>query len=370
LIVLNDFRQKWAETGPAVMEAVGAVGASGWYVLGEQVMRFEGDLARWWGMEQAIGVANGLDAIELALKALGCKAGDHVLTSPISAFATLLAITKLGAKPVFCDADASGQVDLTECRRTLEQRPEIRFFVPVHLYGQCLNLDELDRLREDFQLGLVEDCAQSIGARHRGRPCGTAGQYAATSFYPTKNLGAMGDGGAVLCQSEELAAPIRQLRDYGQTAKYRHDLLGYNSRLDELQAAILATAYLPRLTAWTERRREVAAAYLAGIQNPAVRIVPVPEGSEGVWHLFPVLVAADRKAAAMAHFKAAGVAAGEHYPLALNEQKALECLAGQWGSDCEKAREFCHSELSLPIHPYLTDEEVRRVIAVTNDWKG
>ncbi len=352
------------------MEAVANVGASGWYVLGQQVSRFEQDLARWWGMEHAIGVANGLDAIELSLKALGCGPGDFVLTSPISAFATPLSITKLGATPIFCDADASGQVDLAACRRTLEQRPEIRYFVPVHLFGQCLNLDELDRLRDDFKLGLVEDCAQSIGARYRGRPCGTAGQYAATSFYPTKNLGAIGDAGAVLTNSEAAAVPIRQLRDYGQTAKYRHDMLGYNSRLDELQAAILAQAYLPRLTAWTERRREVAAAYLAGITNPAIRCVPVPEGSEGVWHLFPVLVAADRKQAAMAHFKAGGVATGEHYPLALNEQKALEHLAGKWGSDCEQARAFCHAEVSLPIHPYLTDAEVRQVIEVANGWQG
>jgi dTDP-4-amino-4,6-dideoxygalactose transaminase len=370
LIVLNDFRQQWAETGAAVMEAVEQVGSGGWYVLGQAVSRFEQDLAAWWGLDQAIGVANGLDAIELSLKALGCGPGDFVLTSPISAFATPLAIIKLGAQPVFCDAGQGGQVDLDACRRTLEQRPDIRYFVPVHLYGQCLNLDELDRLRDDFKLGLVEDCAQSIGARYHGRACGTAGQYAATSFYPTKNLGAMGDAGAVLCNSESAALPIRQLRDYGQTGKYRHDLLGYNSRLDELQAAILGKAYLPRLTAWTERRRQVAAAYLAGIQNPALRPVPPPEGSEGVWHLFPVLVDAARKQDAMAHFKAHGVATGEHYPQALNEQKALAYLAGKWGSDCERAREFCHGEISLPIHPYLKDEEVRQVIEAANGWQG
>ncbi|MBZ2187192.1 MAG: DegT/DnrJ/EryC1/StrS family aminotransferase [Bryobacter sp.] len=370
MILLNDFRRQWADTGGAAMDAMAKVGASGWYVLGEQVKRFEQDLAHWWGVEQAIGVANGLDAIELALKALGCGPGDFVLTSPISAFATPLAITKLGAQPVFCDADESGQVDLAACRRTLEQRPEIRYFVPVHLFGQCLDLDELDRLRDDFQLGLVEDCAQSIGARFLGRPCGTAGQYAATSFYPTKNLGAMGDGGAVLTNSEAAALPVRQLRDYGQTAKYRHDLLGYNSRLDELQAAILAHAYLPWLTQWTLRRRAIAAEYLTGITNPAIRCVPVPPGSEGVWHLFPVLVQPHRKEAAMAHFKAAEVATGEHYPLALVEQKALAHLAGKWGSGCARAQHFCHAEISLPIHPYLTDAEVRQVIDAANGWQG
>ncbi len=350
------------------MKAVETMGSGGWYVLGKAVRDFERDLAAWWGLGNAVGVANGLDAIEIGLKAMGCQRGDYVLTSPISAFATPLAILKLGAQPLFADCDESGQIDLAECRRILTERPEIRYFVPVHLYGHCLDMNELAALRRDFSLGMLEDCAQSIGAKREGVPCGAAGQYAATSFYPTKNLGALGDAGAVLCDGEAAAEKIRQLRDYGQVAKYKHDVLGYNSRLDELQAAILQAAFLPRLRDWTTRRQQIAAAYRAGIVNPLIRLVPQPEGSESVWHLFPTLVEAERKGDAMAHFKAAGVAVGEHYPLALIEQKALDPWRGDLGSTCEKALRFCHEELSLPIHPYLTEAEVNKVIHTANAW--
>ena len=368
MILMNDFGRQWADTGADVLEAVEKTGASGWYVLGNSVKEFERDLAAWWGIENAVGVANGLDGIEIGLKALGCGAGDFVLTSPISAFATPLAILKLGATPVFADCDEFGLIDLKECRKILASRPEIRYFVPVHMYGHSLDMGELSALKADFKLGMVEDCAQSIGARHNGIACGTVGQYAATSFYPTKNLGALGDGGAVLCHESGDTEKIRQLRDYGQTAKYKHDLLGYNSRLDELQAGILAKAFLPRLSRWTARRREIAAAYLAGIANPLLQVLGPPPGSESCWHLFPLLLEASRKAEAMSYFKAAGVAVGEHYPLALIEQKALEPWKGKLGSECEKSIVFCHAQLSLPIHPYLTDEEVQRVIAVANGW--
>lgn len=368
MILLNDFGRQWAETGADVVGAVERVGSSGWYVLGQSVKDFEKHLAEWWGVEHAVGVANGLDGIEIALKALGCGTGDFVLTSPISAFATPLAILKLGATPVFVDCDEYGLLDLRECRRVLAARPEIRYFVPVHLYGHSLNMGELAALKQDFNLGVVEDCAQSIGASHAGVACGSVGQYAATSFYPTKNLGALGDGGAVLCRDGANADKIRQLRDYGQTSKYKHDLLGYNSRLDELQAAILDSAFLPRLRQWTSRRREIASAYLKGIENPLVQPTGSPADVESVWHLFPVLLPAGRKPEAMAHFKAAGVAVGEHYPMALTEQKALDPWQGKLGSECEKAIEFCRRELSLPIHPYLTDGEVETVIRVANGW--
>lgn len=370
MILPNDFQRQWADTRADVMQAVEAVGESGWFVLGREVEEFEKALATCWGLPEAVGVGNGLEAIEMSLRALGCGPGDFVLTSPISAFATPLAILNLGALPVFVDCDASGMLDLAECRAVLERRPEIRFFVPVHLYGHCLNEGELAALKRDFRLKVVEDCAQSIGATFRGVASGMAGDYAATSFYPTKNLGALGDGGAVLCHTAERAQWIRQLRDYGQSAKYRHELMGYNSRLDEIQAAMLRRAFLPRLAGWTARRREIARQYLTGISNPAIEVLKAPEGSESVWHLFPVLVAAERKQAAREWFRAAGVLVNEHYPLALVEQPALEPWTGQLGSNCERAQEFCRRELSLPIHPYLTDEEVARVVEAANAWPG
>ena len=366
MILLNDFKRQWAETGADVMKAVEAVGAGGWYILGQSVKSFEAALSVYWGLPHAIGVASGLDAIELSLRALGCGPGDFVLTSPISAFATPLAIVKTGATPVFADCDAYGLIDLDDCRDVLEKRPEIRYMAPVHLFGHSLDLDKLAALRDRFQLGIVEDCAQSIGAMWKGVHTGSIGQFAATSFYPTKNLGALGDGGAVLTHTEENAALIRRFRDYGQSSKYVHDVIGYNSRLDELQAAILDIAFLPRLAGWIEARRRIARTYLDGIASPALRPAGTPEGSDSCWHLFPILVDPNRKSEAMAYFKSNGIAVAEHYPMALVEQKALSTFALP---QCPRAKEFCRSEISLPIHPYLTEDEVGAVVQACNGWR-
>jgi dTDP-4-amino-4,6-dideoxygalactose transaminase len=275
------------------------VGESGWYILGDEVREFKAALARHWTAGHAVGVASGLDAVEISLKVLGCEPGDRILTTPLSAFATTLAIVKLGASPVFVDTDEFGMIDLGACRRVLERRRDIRFLAPVHLYGHALNLHELRSLRRDFGCLIVEDC-ESISASFDGLLTGVIGQMAATSFYPTKNLGAMGDGGAVLTSDAQYAAAARPLRDYGQRCKYRHDWVGYNSKLDEWQAAILRRAYLPKLPLWTERRRQIASQYLDGICHTNVRPLGRPEGSHSVWHLFPVLVDPPRKAVGQA----------------------------------------------------------------------
>ena len=360
------------------------VGASGWYVLGREVAAFEEKLARLWGVEHAVGVASGLDALEISLRLVGCGAGDKVLTTPLSAFATTLAILKIGAVPVFVDCDASGLISLEACEELLERAPEIRYFVPVHLYGRSLDLDRLRDLRDRFELKIVEDCAQSIGACWRGTNArirtGTVGQIAATSFYPTKNLGAFGDGGAILTADAELAQRARQFRDYGQTAKYRHELIGYNSRLDELQAALLGRVLLPKVEGWIEKRRGIARTYLTGLQHPG--IVPVgaemvadgnargnATGSESSWHLFPVTVSQERKAAFLNHLKENGITPGEHYPIAIPDQPAMARVAYE-EHGCGTARVLCASEVSLPIHPYMTEEEVQHVIETCNRWRG
>jgi dTDP-4-amino-4,6-dideoxygalactose transaminase len=352
LIQANDFRRQWDDLREDAFAAFEKVGASGRYVLGEEVRAFEGDLAALWGFPYAAGVASGLDAIEISLRALGCSPGDRVLTTPISAFATTLAIVKLGAVPMFVDTDDQGLIDLERCHELLSHRSDIRFFVPVHLYGFALDPGALRRLRDKHELMIVEDCAQSIES---------AGQIAATSFYPTKNLGAMGDGGAILSRDREFDARVRALRDYGQAAKYRHDLIGYNSRLDELQAAFLRRACLPRLKRWTARRREIAAVYLKEIRNPAVRLPNPPKGSEPSWHLFPVWIAPERRDAFPRNLNV-----GIHYPVAIPDQKALKGIPFETPDGCDNARRLCASEVSLPIHPYLHESEVAEVIAAVN----
>jgi dTDP-3-amino-3,4,6-trideoxy-alpha-D-glucose transaminase len=370
VILLNDFKRQWEDTREDALAAFEEVGASGWYILGREVREFEDALARYWGMPNAVGVASGLDAIEISLKALGCGSGDRVLTTPLSAFPSTLAIVKLGAVPVFVDTDEFGLIDLEACRVALASRPDLRLFLPVHLYGYSLDIERLRALRQEFRCRIVEDCAQSIAASHRGIATGTAGQMAAVSFYPTKNLAALGDGGAILTADPKLAETARKLRDYGQSSRYRHDLVGYNSRLDELHAGYMRRVSLKRLPAWTEARRRVAAAYVAGIRNPAIRVMGAPPGANPCWHLFPVLVDPERKADFMAWLHSQGVGCAEHYPVPIPEQRALEGVPFEVIGGIERARRICRSEVSLPVHPYLRDEEIAQVVAACNGWRG
>jgi dTDP-3-amino-3,4,6-trideoxy-alpha-D-glucose transaminase len=368
-ILANDFSRQWEDTRQDVLTAVERVGASGWYVLGEEVRSFEAALANVWGLRHCVGVANGLDALEIGLRILGCKPGDRVLTTPLSAFATTLAIVKLGAVPVFCDTDDNGLIDLVRCHDLLRNRRDIRYFVPVHLYGHPLDPQLLWKLRTDLGIQVLEDCAQSAGACFDGKPAGSAGQIAATSFYPTKNLGGLGDGGALLTNDSGYDAQARILRFYGETARYSHEFLGYNSRLDELQAAILLRAQFPRLPRWVARRQSIAAAYLSGIQNPAVRLPQLSAQQQSSWHLFPVFVAPTAREAFLRHMKGNNIGVGVHYPKAIPDQPVMKLTAHELADDCTIARRLCASEVSIPIHPYLKDEEVARVIEAVNTWK-
>lgn len=372
LIQLADFRRQWEQSRVVYLEAMERVGRSGWLILGKEVDAFERELAAYWGLPHAIGVGNGLDALELSFRALGAKPGDVYLTTPLSAFATTLAILKVGGVPVFADVDASGLLDLESAEsllRTFSQKP--RFFVPVHLFGHAMDLRALDDFTRRHELVLVEDCAQAIGATSEDKVVGSVGVMSATSFYPTKNLGAFGDGGAVLTADAKLVDSVRCLRDYGQTDKYVHDLVGLNSRLDELQAALLRSVQLPLLAEQTARRSAIARALLEGVSNPRISLPVVPKGTKSVWHLFPVLVSGDRESF-RAHLKGRGVATGLHYPRLIPHQKAMAGAGLSAGADGHwpMAERFARDEVSLPMHPFLSDEDVGRVIEACNSWKG
>lgn len=370
---MNDFGRQWETVRADAVRVFDAVGRSGWYILGERVRRFEAALGAFWGLPEAVGVASGLDAIEIALRAAGLRPGDRVLTTPLSAFATTLAIVRAGGVPVFCDTDASGLIDLNEARAALRAMPGIRYFVPVHLYGFPIDARGIRSLIEEFDLRCIEDCAQSIGATEAGQATGLTGVAAATSFYPTKNLGAMGDGGAVLTADVGLAAQVRVLRDYGQSAKYRHSEIGWNSRLDEVHAALLEEVFLPRLAAWTERRGQIAARYLGRWQSERVRPVAAPDscssGWRPSWHLFPVRVAAEHKQSLIAWLRARGIFTGEHYPVLIPDQEAMRGVSSACFGPLENARGLATEELSLPIHPFMTDEEVDSVADHVARWR-
>jgi dTDP-3-amino-3,4,6-trideoxy-alpha-D-glucose transaminase len=365
---LNDFQAQWRSIRSAVLSAVDAVGTSGRLILGEKVTHFEEALAARTGVKHVIGCANGLDAIEISLRALGLKQGERVLTTPLSAFATTLAILRVGGVPVFVDVDNTGLLNLDAVEEILaHQNNRIGFLLPVHLFGHAMELQKIAALKKRFALQLVEDCAQAISATSEGVPVGTIGDMAALSFYPTKNLGCMGDGGAVLTSDDRLAAAARALRDYGQTGKYTHAYLGMNSRLDEIQAAILLEALLPRLAAFTQRRRYIARQYRENITSEALTIPEAPRGSDSVYHLFPVLVQ-DNRESFREHLRTRSIESAVHYPILIPDQPALRGEKFEVANSLVNAARFGNCEVSLPIHPYLTDEDVARVIDACNTW--
>ncbi len=366
-IGLADFKAMWAANREAYLDAVDRVGRSGWLVLGKEVSAFEEALAAQWGIPHAVGVANGLDALEIAFRIKGMKAGDRVLTTPLSAFATTLAILRVGAVPVFADVDQSGLLDLQQAETAFGTSNPPKFIVPVHLFGHAMNLDALEAFTRRHGLTLIEDCAQAIGARSAGRVVGSVGDVCATSFYPTKNLGAFGDGGALLMKTVELRDQARCLRDYGQSAKYVHDEVGLNSRLDELQAALLRSVQLPALHAQTQRRRELARRFLAELDPRVVELPVVPVASESVWHLFPVMV--ERREGFRAHLQSHGVSTGLHYPSLIPAQKAMREVPAVTLGSLARAQRFADHEVSLPLHPFMSDDDAARVITAVNSFK-
>jgi dTDP-4-amino-4,6-dideoxygalactose transaminase len=367
-ITTNDFARQWRDIRDDALGAVERVGESGWLVLGGEVQAFEAELAEWWGIDYVVGVASGLDALEIGLRCVGIGAGDRVLTTPLTAFATTLAIVRAGAEPVWCGVDDSGALDLSEAEAALEDDAGIRAMLPVHLYGHPLDGAALRQLAEDRGGVLNEDCAQSAGAEREGVPTGAAGAVAATSFYPTKNLGALGDGGALLTSDPEVAERARTLRNYGQAGRYEHRELGLNSRLDELHAAILRSAFLPRLDRFLARRREIATRYDEALTGSGLRPI-APAGGSSARHLFPVEVREGDPTRIAAALRDAGVHVGRHYPFVCPEQEAVRGV-GVTRGDLSTARRLAERELSLPIHPYLEDDEVDAVIAACREVCG
>ena len=346
------------EDAAAVRAAIDRVVASGWFILGPEVEAFEREFATAAGARYAVGVGTGTDAIALALRALGIGRGDEVITTPLSAAYSALAIVMTGAQPVFADIDAARlTIDPSAVEAAISHRT--RAIVPVHLYGQPADMAAIERVAAAHALAIVEDCCQAHLARSSGRPVGTIGAAGAFSFYPTKNLAALGDGGAVVTDDAALAERIKRLRNGGQTDRYHHLELGVNTRLDEMQAAILR-ARLPYLPRWTTRRRELAAEYRRLLSDAPVAIPP--ERDDGhVYHLFPVLVEgeADSRAALQQHLRTSGIDTLIHYPVPIHRQPAFADLQP---ADCPRADEACAHVLSLPLHSALDHTAVAAVV--------
>ena len=353
-----DFAAHVAALRPELEAALARVLDSGHFILGPEGEAFEQELARATESKHAVAVANGTDAIELALRVRGIGAGDEVVTSPLTAPFTVLAILAAGARPVFADLDPL-TLNVSPEGVANAVGPRTKALLPVHLYGNPADLDPLRALAGERGLSLVEDACQAVGARYHGRVVGTNG-LGALSFYPTKNLGALGDGGAVLAADAGEAARLRELRNGGQGGeKYRHEVVGVNSRLDEMQAAILRVG-LRHLEAWTERRRALAALYdreLAGLPLGLPREQP---GARSVYHLY--VVRHPRRDALRAALQARGVGTLVHYPIPLHRQPAFRSLFGG-GTSFPEAERAATEVLSLPLHPAMTDAQAQTVSA-------
>lgn len=350
--------------GPEMELATHRVIRSGHFIGGPEVTAFESRFARYCGAGRMVGVGNGLDALTFALRAWGIGPGDEVIAPAHTFVATALAIEATGATPVLVDVEAdTGLMDMAQVEGAIT--PRTRAVIPVHLYGQPADMDTLQTIVAGRNIHVLEDAAQAHGARYKGRRCGSLGDAAAFSFYPTKNLGALGDGGGLVSNDAGFIDRARMLANYGSSQKYRHELAGANSRLDPLQAAVLASK-LEQLDAWNARRSQLALRYFLGLANTRGLELPAVRGwSEPVWHVFAVRAPGVRDAL-QAHLEAAGVGTNIHYPTPVHLQP---CFAGRWqAGDFPVAEALSASLLSLPLDPMHSDREIDFVIACVREF--
>ena len=352
-----DLRAAYLELKPAIDAAVSRVLDSGYYILGPEVEAFEAEFAAYCGAAHGVGLANGLDALILSLRALGIGPGDEVIVPSNTFIATWLAVSAVGAAIVPVEPDpATHNIDAVGVAAAIT--PRTRALIAVHLYGQPADLAPLMAITQAHGLALIEDAAQAHGAAYGGRRIGGHGDIVCWSFYPGKNLGALGDGGAITTNRADLAERVRILRNYGSEKKYHNQMLGVNSRLDPLQAAILRVKLL-HLEAWTERRRANAALYLDALQGAGLILPAVPQQMEPVWHLFVIRHPA--RDALQARLASAGVGTLVHYPIAPHMQQAYAALGHAPGA-FPLARQLAGEVLSLPMGPHLSENMCHDVI--------
>lgn len=352
-----DLKRQHEEVADEVTAGIARVIESSSFILGDEVRRFEQAFATFSGAAHCIGVANGTEAVELAIRACDLGPGDEVIVPANTFIATALGVMRAGAKPVLVDCDEHHLLDPRFLESSITERT--RAILPVHLYGQVADMDAIGNIASARGLVVLEDHAQSQGASRNGRPAGSFGKAAATSFYPGKNLGAYGDAGAVLTSDDEVAARLKRLRNYGSEQKYFHPEIGFNSRLDSLQAVVLS-AKLNRLAEWNTRRNAAAARYIEMLDGvDGVELPKVLPGNQHVWHLFVVRVPERDRVLATLHQH--GIGAGVHYPTPLHLHGAMAHLGYQEGAF--PMAEACAREgLSLPLFPHIEPAEQERVV--------
>lgn len=352
-----DLQPTYQASRAAIDAALARVADSGWFILGKELQAFEAAWADHCGTTQAVGLGNGLDALHLGLRALGVGEDDEVIVPSNTYIATWLAVSQCGARPVPVEPDAA-TYDLDPVRVELAITPRTKAILPVHLYGQPADMDAINVIARRHDLKVLDDCAQAHAARYRGRRVGGLADVSAWSFYPGKNLGAMGDGGGLSTSDSDLADKVRVLRNYGSRVKYHNEVKGLNSRLDEMQAAVLS-AKLPQLDALTDERRQIAARLLDGLKGLPLILPAVPDWAEPAWHLFVIRhEARDRLADALAE---RGIGTLIHYPVPPHLQPAYGELGFAVG-DFPIAEQIHRECLSLPLWPGMSVAQIEAVI--------
>lgn len=369
-IPLLDLKAQYISIKEEIDLALNRVLDSQYFVLSEEVSSLEEEVARYSGAVYGAGVASGTDALILALRAGGVGAGDLVITTPFTFFATAEAISVLGAAPVFVDIDPDTyNIDpkkleefLGKCDgRTLERTKGI---LPVHIYGQCADMDAINGLADKYGLAVYEDCAQAIGAKYKGRPAGSMSTAGCFSFFPSKNLGGFGDGGMITSSDKEFIDRVKRLRVHGSSEQYIHEEIGYNSRLDSLQAAILRVK-LKHLEGWIKKRRSNALKYDEAFNAAGIKTPVTGEGNEHTYHQYTIFV--DRRNEMLEYLKNRGIAARVYYPVPMHLQPCYKDLDYSIGS-LPVSERSCEQVLSLPVYPELTEEQLGYIIDTVADF--
>ena len=366
MILMNDFKAEPQALRDDMLSAVSRVLDSGWYVLGNEVEGFEKEWAKVCNTNHAVGVGNGMDGLEIILRAMDVGPGDEVITTSMTAFATVLAILRSGATPVLADIHPdTGLLSMESVSRCIS--PRTRAVVLVHLYGQVRDINAWQSFCEDKKLLLVEDCAQAHLASSDGRVAGSFGVGGAYSFYPTKNLGTIGDGGAIVTNSDEVASKAKRLRNYGQSKRYHHPEIGMNSRLDEIHAAMLQVR-LNWLHEFTNRRQQIAKNYIKNLENELIRNLSEPqEFTVHSYHLY--VIKCEKRNALQKHLESCGVQTHCHYPVPIHHQKSCKNIRCD-PQGVEASELHAKTCLSLPCHPQMSNEDIDAVINAVNLFQG
>lgn len=367
-VPMLDLSEQYQELKSEVLEVLDQVMSSSRFILGDHVKKLEQDIAKYSNAAHGIGCGNGSDAIHIALQALGVGPGDEVITTPFTFFATGGAIARAGATPVYVDIDpVTYNIDPEKIEEAITERTKA--IIPVHLYGQMADMERIAEIAKKHNLAVVEDAAQAIGAKHNGKSVGELGTAATYSFFPTKNLGAYGDGGMIVTNDDEVAEKSRVIRVHGSKPKYYHHVLGYNSRLDELQAAILNVKF-PHLDRWSELRREKAATYTKLLNEKLGDLVATPVEKEGNYHVFhQYTIRVENRDELQKYLNEQGVSTMIYYPLPLHVQPVFKELGYKEG-DLPNAEKAAKEVISLPMFPELKTEQQEYVVAKIAEFYG